>query len=144
MARERRARTGVVAALVVALTLGAFVALAAAPGTTAALAACPHANAQPHTTSLANLRKAVRCLVNNKRAQHGLGRVKNNTHLAGTAQRHTNVMLREDCFEHRCPGEPGLRKRMKRSGYLKGADKFFYAEDLGFDHTPRRVIRRLM
>jgi len=126
------------------MTLGAFVALAAAPGTTAALASCPHANAHPHETSLANLRKAMRCLVNNKRAQRGLDKLRNNTHLAGTAQRHTKVMLSKDCFEHRCPGEPGLRKRMKRSGYLDGAKDYRYAEDLGFDHTPRRMIRRLM
>jgi len=143
MARECRARSGIAATLV-ALTLGAFVAIAAAPGTTAALASCPHATAQPHKTSLANLRKAMRCLVNNKRAQRGLGRLKNNTHLAGAAQQHTKVMLREDCFEHRCQGEPGLKKRMKRSGYLTGADKYYYAEDLGFDHTPRRMIKRLM
>lgn len=143
MARERRARTGVGAALAL-LTLGLFVALAAAPGTTAALAACPHANAHPHETSLANLRTAMRCLVNKKRAKHDLHKLKDDTHLARAAKRHTNVMLRKDCFKHKCPGEPGLRKRMKRSGYLKGAKAYYYAEDLGFDHTPRRMIRRLM
>ena len=51
MARERRARAGIATALAM-VTIGAFVALAAAPGTTAALAACRHANAQPHKTSL--------------------------------------------------------------------------------------------
>jgi uncharacterized protein YkwD len=143
MARERRVRTGVGGTLAL-LTLGLFVALAAAPGTTDALAACPHANAHPHTTSLANLRKAMRCLVNKKRVQHGRDKLTNNSHLAGAAQRHTKVMLRKDCFVHHCPGEPGLRKRIKRSGYRTGADHYKFAEDLGFDHTPRRMMRRLM
>jgi uncharacterized protein YkwD len=143
MARECRARAEIAAALALA-TLSVFVALAAAPGTTAALASCPHANAHPHTTSLANLRKAMACLVNNKRAQHNLGQLEDNFHLARAAKRHTTVMLRKDCFKHHCPGEPGLSKRMKRSGYLQGARRYKYAEDLGFDQTPRRMIRRLM
>jgi uncharacterized protein YkwD len=143
MARERRA-WGVVVSALALVAFGTFVALAVAPGTTAALAACPHANAKPHQTSLANLRKAMRCLINNKRAQHHRGRLDSNTHLAGAAQRHTNVMLRKDCFEHRCPAEASLGKRVKRSGYLKGARSYYYAEDLGFDHTPRLTVRRLM
>jgi len=143
MARERRARVGVATALAL-LTLGAFVALAVAPGTTAALAACPHANAHPHETSLSNLRTAMRCLINKKRAKHNLHKLKDNAKLARTAKGHTKVMLNKDCFKHRCPGEPGLRKRMKRSGYLDGAKAYFYAEDLGFDRTPKRMIQRLI
>jgi uncharacterized protein YkwD len=143
MARECRARAGIAVAFALA-TLGVLVALAAAPGTTAALASCPHANAHPHTTSLANLRKAMACLVNNKRAQHNLGTLEDNFHLARAAKRHTTVMLRKDCFKHHCPGEVGLRKRIKRSGYRAGANAYFFAEDIGFDHTPRHMIRRLM
>jgi uncharacterized protein YkwD len=143
MARECRRCSGGALTLTV-LALGLFIALAAAPGTTAALAACPHARAHPHETSLSNLRAAMRCLINKKRAQHGLTKLKDNTHLAGAAKRHTDVMLRKDCFKHHCPGEVGLRKRMKRSGYLEGAKAYQYAEDLGFDRTPRRMIGRLM
>jgi uncharacterized protein YkwD len=143
MARECRGRAGVAMTLTL-LALGAFVALAAAPGTTAALAACPHANAHPHETSLSNLRTAMRCLINKKRAEHNRKRLKDNAHLARAAKRHTDVMLRKDCFEHRCPGEAGLKKRMKRSGYLDGAKSYYYAEDLGFDRTPKRMIGRLM
>ena len=147
MARDSRARAGRTAgvgAALVTLTLGISVALAATPGTTAALASCPHANAHPHHTSLANLRKAMRCLVNKKRAKHGLHRLKTNDRLASAGRRHTGVMLRKDCFTHRCPGEPGLNKRVKQSGYLKGAKSYFFAEDLGFDRTPKRMMQRLM
>jgi uncharacterized protein YkwD len=143
MARERRAHGGVAATFVL-LAAALLIAFAAAPGTTAALAACPHENARPHTTSLAKLRTAMRCLVNKQRAKRHLTKLKSNTKLAGAAQRHTKVMLRKDCFKHHCPGEVGLRKRMKRSGYLKGAKSYYYAEDLGFDRTPKRMIRRLM
>ena len=147
MARAGRASAGrsIDAGITLVLvTLATSIALAAAPGTTAALASCPHANAHPHKTSLTKLRKTLRCLVNQKRAKHGVGKLKDNARLAGAARRHTKVMLRKDCFEHRCPGEPGLRKRIKRSGYLKGADRYFFAEDLGFDRTPKRMIQRLM
>jgi uncharacterized protein YkwD len=143
MARECRAQGRAVAALA-ALTFGLLVALAAAPGTTAALAACPHANAKPHTTSLANLRTAMRCLVNKKRAKHHLTKLKDNAKLAGAAKKHTDVMLKKDCFKHHCPGEVGLRKRMKRSGYLEGAKAYYFAEDIGFDRTPKRMIQRLI
>jgi uncharacterized protein YkwD len=146
MARAWRApagrRTGISAAFAL-LTLGVFVALAAGPGTTAALASCPHANAHPHTTSLANLRTAMRCLVNNKRAKHNLHGLKDNARLASAARRHTKAMLQKDCFKHRCQGESPLGKRIKRSGYLQGAKHYFYAEDLGFDRTPKRMIQRL-
>jgi uncharacterized protein YkwD len=147
MARASRApigrRLGVGAALALS-TLAASVTLAAAPGTTAALASCPHANAHPHQTSLANLRKAVRCLVNQKRAKHNRLQLKDNRRLDTAAGRHTKVMLRKDCFSHHCPGESGLNKRVKQSGYTKGASSYFFAEDLGFDRTPKRMIERLM
>lgn len=142
MARERRGRIGVGGAIAL-LALGLIVALGAAPGTAAA-AGCPHANARPHTTSLSNLRTAMRCLVNKKRAQHNLHKLKDNAKLARAAKKHTGVMLAKDCFKHHCPGEPGLRKRMKRSGYLQGAKAYYFAEDLGFDRTPKRMIGRLM
>jgi len=146
MARECRAlvgRRGIVGPALALLTIGVFVALAAGPGTSAALASCPHANARPHTTSLANLRTAMRCLVNNKRAKHHLHSLKDNPRLASAARRHTKAMVQKNCFKHRCPGEPPLGKRIKRTGYLQGAKRYFYAEDLGFDRTPKRMIQRL-
>ncbi len=95
-------RRAAASAALVAMTLGALAALAASPGATAALAACPHADAKAHKTSLANLRDAMRCLVNNKRAKHGRRPLADNDRLAKAAKRHTNVMLRRNCFKHRC------------------------------------------
>jgi uncharacterized protein YkwD len=135
-------RAGVCAAFAL-LTLAMLLALGAAPGTAAA-SACPHATDRPHQTSLAKLGKAMRCLVNKKRSKHDLGHLRSNNQLATAARRHTNVMLKKDCFKHRCPGEPPLGKRIKRSGYTKGAKTYYYAESLGYDRFPKRTIRKLM
>jgi uncharacterized protein YkwD len=147
MARARTAPAGRrigAGALLAGVTLMTSLALAAGPGATAALAGCPHATDRPHQTSLAKLGKAMRCLVNNKRAKHGLRRLKDNDRLQTAARKHTNTMLRKDCFEHRCAGEPSLGKRVKRTGYTKGANAYFYAEDLGYHKSPKRTIRKLM
>ena len=137
-------RVGAGAALA-ALTIAASLFLAASPGVSSALAGCPHATDRPHQTSLAKLGKAMQCLINNKRAKHGgLGRLKDNDRLATAARSHTKTMLKKDCFEHRCPGEPPLGKRIKRTGYTRGAKKYFYAESLGYHKSPKRVIRKLM
>jgi uncharacterized protein YkwD len=135
-------RLGAGVALVVS-TLAISLALGALPGTTAAFA-CAHATDRPHQTSLAKLGKAMRCLVNNKRAKHNLRPLKDNARLSTAARSHTEVMLKKDCFEHRCPGEPALGKRIRRTGYTKGAKKYFYAESLGYHKSPKRAIRKLL
>jgi uncharacterized protein YkwD len=135
-------RAGAVIALALA-TLALSLALGALPGTTAAFA-CAHATDRPHQTSLAKLGKAMQCLVNNKRHRHQLRPLKNNDRLDTAARRHTKVMLKKDCFDHRCPGEPPLGKRIKATGYTKGAKKYFYAESLGYHKSPKRTIRKLM
>jgi uncharacterized protein YkwD len=135
-------RVGAGAALVLS-TVAVSLALGALPGTTAAFA-CAHATDRPHQTSLAKLGKAMTCLVNNKRAKHNLHPLKSNDRLATAARSHTKVMLKKDCFEHRCPGEPALGKRIRRTGYTKGAKKYFYSESLGYHKSPKRTIRKLM
>ena len=135
-------RAGACAAFAL-LTLAIFAWLGATSGTTAALA-CAHATDRPHQTSLAKLGKAMQCLVNNKRHTHQLRPLKNNDRLDTAAGRHTKAMLKKDCFEHRCPGEPPLGKRIKQTGYTKGAKTYFYAESLGYHKSPKRAIRKLL
>ena len=125
------------------LTLVISMALGASTGTTSAFA-CAHATDRPHQTSLAKLGKAMQCLVNNKRGKHQLRPLRTNDRLATAARRHTKVMLKEDCFEHRCPGEPPLGKRVKQTGYTSGAKRYFWAESLGYHKSPKRTIRKLM
>jgi uncharacterized protein YkwD len=135
-------RAGACVALAL-LTLAVFVALGATNGTTAAFA-CAHATDGPHQTTLAKLNRAMQCLVNNKRAKHDLRPLKQNSKLATAARSHTKVMLKKDCFEHKCPGEAPFGKRVKRTGYTKGAKRYFYAESLGYHRSPKRTIRKLM
>jgi uncharacterized protein YkwD len=147
MARARRAPAGRrigAGGLAAAVTLAAYLALAAGPGATAALAGCPHATDRPYETSLAKINKAMRCLVNNKRAKHGFRRLDQDDRLQTAARGHTRKMLRKDCFDHRCKGEPPLGKRIRSTGYAKGANTYFYAEDLGFHKSAKRTIRKLM
>src|SRR5581483_2730953 len=146
MARARTSRVGRRAGALIALaplTLAVSMALGASPGTTAAFA-CAHATDRPHQTSLAKLGKAMQCLVNNKRAKHHLRPLKTSDRLATAARRHTKVMLNQDCFEHQCPGEPPLGKRVKQTGYTKGAKFYRWAEALGYHKSPKRTIRKLM
>jgi uncharacterized protein YkwD len=143
------ARTGtagrgfVVLAALLALTFGALLALAAQPAVASA-GPCPQANARPHTVSLTKIRNAMTCLVNNKRAKHGRRSLKGNQRLELVAGRHTKAMLAESCLRHRCPGEATLSKRVQQSGYTKGRKFWRFAEDLGFESTPRQMLRRLL
>jgi uncharacterized protein YkwD len=130
-------------ALAVTASAGvASVALALGPGAASASAACPHADAHPHEISLPKLRKTVTCLINRKRKKHDRAALRPNAKLTTAAQGHNDVMLAEDCFQHRCPGEPGLGHRIRRSGYLKGQRAWRFAEDLGYDKTPRQMVKR--
>jgi len=119
----------------------ASAAMALGPGLASASAACPHADAHAHEISLPKLRKTVTCLVNQKRAKHDRGALEPNAMLGMAAQDHNDVMLAKECFRHRCPGEPGLGHRIRKSGYLKGRRAWRFAEDLGYDKTPRQMVK---
>lgn len=128
---------------VAGLTLAAGVVavlLAFGPGVAPASAACPHAGAKPHEIPLPKLRKAIICLVNRERSKRDRGRLGPNDKLTEAAQDHTDVMLAKDCFRHKCKGEPGLGHRIKRSGYTKGRRSWRFAEDLGYERTPRQMV----
>jgi uncharacterized protein YkwD len=108
----------------------------------AATADCPHAQARPGHVSLGKLRVAVGCLLNNARSKHHLHTVKLNDDLESVAQAHSKVMVRKDCFRHRCAGETPLKRRLKQSPYVKGTSSFRYAEELGYESTPKQMVHR--
>jgi uncharacterized protein YkwD len=140
--RTPRAWTALLA--LAAATAGVFLALALRPGIAPATAACPHASAHPHQVHLPKIRKAITCLINHKRSRRDRHVLEPNERLELAAQRHTRTMLAEDCFYHRCKGEGGLSRRVKRTGYTKGQRSWRFAEDLGYENTPRQMIRRWM
>lgn len=131
-------------ALAAAATTAASAALALGPGIAPATAACPHALAHPHQVALPKIRKAITCLINRKRSKRDRHLLEPNDRLELAARRHTRTMLAVDCFRHRCEGEPGLHRRVKRAGYIKGHRSWEFAEILGYENTPRQMIGRWM
>ena len=117
--------------------------LAIGPGIAPAAAACPHALAHPHQVPLPKIRKAITCLVNKERSKRDRPELKPNRRLQLAAQRHNDTMLAQDCFRHRCKGEPGISGRVKKTGYTKGQRAYRFAEDLGYENTPRQMIGAL-
>jgi uncharacterized protein YkwD len=113
----------------------------AAPASARA-ADCPHAQARPGHVSRGKLRVAVGCLLNNARSKHHLHAVKLNDDLERIAQPHSKRMVRDDCFSHQCAGEPPLKRRIKQSPYVHGASSFSYAEELGYESTPKQMVHR--
>jgi uncharacterized protein YkwD len=140
--RTPRAWTALLA--LAAATAGISLALALRPGIAPATAACPHASAQPRQVTLPKIRRAITCLINNKRSRRDRHRLEPNERLELAARRHTKTMLAQDCFRHRCKGEPGLSRRVKRTGYTEGQRSWGFAENLGYENTPRQMIRRWM
>ena len=127
-----------------AATAAVSAALALGPAVPPAIAACPHALAHPHQVALPKIRKAITCLINHKRSQRDRRLLQPNDRLELAARRHTGTMLAKDCFRHRCEGEPGLPRRVKRAGYTKGQRSWEFAEILGYENTSRQMIGRWM
>lgn len=103
---------------------------------------CAHANARPHQATIRQLRGATLCLLNRARTGKRLHPLTANLHLTRIAKRHSKLMVAYNCFRHKCSGEDPLPKRLKTSGYLAGAKRWAYAEDLGYESTPRRMVLR--
>ena len=55
--------------------------------------------------------------VNAFRQRHGLAALRHNARIAAAAQAHSETMMRDACFEHRCRGEGDLGSRLERAGY---------------------------
>jgi uncharacterized protein YkwD len=128
-----------------AATAGVWMALAARPGIApATAAACPNARAHPHQVVLPKIRRAIICLINDRRSKRDRHRLERNERLKLAAERHNRTMLARDCFRHRCGGEPGLNRRVKRTGYTEGRRSWGFAENLGYENTPLQMIRRWM
>jgi uncharacterized protein YkwD len=92
-------------------------------------------------------RQAVMCLVNEERAAAGLPPLASNRRLQQASQRHTAAMDGTGCFTHRCPGEPGLKRRIAR--YLKGHPRRWkYGEVIAWAPaplaSPRQTVDALM
>lgn len=123
------------AALLAALTL----LLVGAPQRAAA-ADCENADATINAATEKQLRKSLFCLINEKRHQRERRRLDQSDKLQEAARRHNQTMLQEDCWKHKCEGEPPLGKRIRKTGYLDGAREWHFAENFGCAATPRGML----
>jgi uncharacterized protein YkwD len=101
---------------------------------------CPNTNTPVNQLTDRQIRKSTGCLIDRERRQRNRVALDLNGKLTKAAEKHTKRMIRDDCFDHKCPGEPGLGKRIRRTGYLDGADKWRYAENLGCDDTTSGMV----
>lgn len=142
----RKARRRPVFALSVtagALAVVALAGLATAAEPTATSAgdvACPGAETLAVDTTVKEMRGSIRCRINEERATHGLGRVVIDRRLRKAANRHVKAMVATDCLAHKCPGEPSLERRIKKSGYLEGAEAYQYAENTGCGESVEEMM----
>lgn len=111
----------------------------------AASAACSGSGEEVKSLNKNKARAALICLFNNERG--GRGDLKHNDQLEEAAQKHTDTMRSEQCFSHDCPGEPALKERVRRTGYLRGASDPQLGEVLKFaadEITPREMVNEWM
>ncbi len=101
---------------------------------------CANATATPGEVGSGKLRRAITCLIAEERAAAGRRALRTNLSLKRAAQRHTNVMLDQDCFKHQCRGEAPAAKRVERSGYLRPGDRYGFGQNLGYAPTPKSMV----
>ena len=104
-----------------------------------AQANCSHSAESVNRISKKNARSAIQCLFNKMRSAKN---VKRNGNLEQAAQNHSSTMASSGCFSHQCLGEPNLRDRVARTGYLRGASGWELGEVIlvAHDQTSSRNI----
>jgi uncharacterized protein YkwD len=92
----------------------------------------------------AEMRRAVRCLINAERFDRDRAKLVRSRELQRAAQRHAATMVATDCLAHTCGDEVDLAERIRRAGYLVGADSWQYAESTGCGASPRAMVTNWM
>jgi uncharacterized protein YkwD len=103
----------------------------------------------PSKLSQKHARMAMRCLINRIRDDHGLRHLRKNSRLKRAAQGHTRHMRNNRCFDHECPGEPSVLRRLERVNYITGGlRRWMYGENIAYGGsragTPRALVRAWM
>jgi uncharacterized protein YkwD len=146
MQRSRRAwGAGAVAVVCVALLASlAFAQGGGGGGGGGGSSECAHAGEPIREVSTGQLRKAVLCLLNDERSRHARSRLALSRRLGKAAQRHTDTMVDTNCLSHSCHGEPDLEGRIRKSGYLKGAHRWQFAENTGCGLSAESMVANWM
>jgi uncharacterized protein YkwD len=123
-------------------------ALVAVATPAAAHGACANTTTAASAASGEQVREAVRCLVNAERAQEGLPALQASERLKSAAARHSADMVQRHFFQHVSPEGGTLTDRVKRTGYVGGADEWALGENIGWGTgslgTPAAIVRGWM
>ena len=121
--------------IVFGIVLGLF---ASTPAS--AQAGCSHSGDSLKRISKKNARSAIGCLLNKGRSAPN---VRRHGDLERAAQNHSAVMASKHCLSHQCPGEPNLKERVARTGYLRGASNYELGEIILYGRSrssPRKIV----
>ena len=126
-------------------SLALIAALALAQPTPASAKSCSHQNAGPGSVSANKAERAVFCLLNKQRSKRGVAKLKRHNDLDKPSLRHSQLMVRDKCFEHVCPGEDELGERI--ADYLANGGRG-YGENIawgtGSFGSPKSIVRSWM
>jgi uncharacterized protein YkwD len=120
------------------------------PGSASAVgpAACQSAEAAPAQLSERTVVRSTLCVLNAERARHGLRPLRLHPRLARAARGHSEDMARRDYFDHTSPTGADFVDRVRRVGYLRGAQRWEVAENIAWGtgslSSPRAITRAWM
>jgi uncharacterized protein YkwD len=116
----------------------------------AAASACAKwGDTMPEKLAPNEARKAIACLLNAQRDKAGEHALDPDKKLQKAAQRHTDQMDGSGCFDHQCPGEADLGRRLELVDYLTGGlTRWAYGENIAWGSgklgTPKEIVRSWM
>jgi uncharacterized protein YkwD len=142
LSRRSLVRAITLATATLALTSAAGPAQAA--NARASVTACASAAAISSPADLAQVRRTVLCLLNRERARRNLPRLRTSDRLAKAAARHSRDMVKRRYFNHVSPGGSTMVRRIRATGWLRGARSYSFAENIAWgsgDHaTPASIV----
>jgi uncharacterized protein YkwD len=128
--------------------LAATLAFAAAAPGAASAADCPDADSDPALVAPAQITQATLCLVNAERTDRGIAALRTNARLAQAAAAHASDMVVRHYFAHASLDGRTFADRIKRTGYLTSALRWFVGENLAWGTgpyaTPRAIVAAWM
>jgi uncharacterized protein YkwD len=118
--------------------------LAAATPVHASTTPCPGADSIPAALTLEQYDAALLCLLNAERGAGGLAPLAMNGKLDRAAVGHARSMREHDYFAHDSRGGGGFAARIGKTGYKRGARRWYLGENLAtgtsVDGTPRAMV----
>ena len=93
---------------------------------------CAGASARAKEASTGKLLRSTLCLLNAERRKHGLRRLRLSKRLSKAARKHSRDMVRRDYFSHTSLSGASFVDRIKRTGYLSGAQSWMVGENLAW------------